>query len=94
MAVPDALDKVDGMEPAGTIESALALGQQGLTFSEAAVQTGIPVEEIMDAVTARDGETGLKQFLDTCRNIAQTENDPELLQLADAAADTVRRSSK
>jgi hypothetical protein len=94
MAIDDRLVRVGSMEPAARIEAALALCQQGLTFSEVAAQTGIPIEEIMDAVTAREGDMGLKQFLDACRAIAQRENDPGFLQLAEAAADRVRKSSR
>jgi len=82
------------MEPAGKIEAALALREQGLTFSEVAAQIDLSIEEIMDAVTARGVDAGLKQFLDACRNIAQMENDPRFLQPAEAALDRVWRSSK
>ena len=53
-----------------------------LTFSELAEQTGLPIEQIMDAVTERAGDAGHEMFLASCKALAEVEHDPAFLQLA------------
>ena len=74
------------------LEEAVARYQHGNhTFSELAEQTGLPIEQIMDAVTAEAGDTGHRQFLESCRAIAEAENDPEFYRLAEQAAQKATR---
>ena len=55
--------------------------QGGRSFSELADETGLAVEEIMDAVGARDQEAALEMFLASCKTVAEAENNPEFLRL-------------
>ena len=57
------------------------------TFSELAEQTGLDLEQIMEAVTERNGDAGLQMFLASCRAIAETQHDPEFLELAERAVE-------
>ena len=70
-----------------------ALERQGeQTFSELAEQTGLPIEQLMDAVTERDGDAGLDMFLASCKALAEAEHDPAFLQLARRAVKQAART--
>ncbi len=62
----------------------------GASFSELAEETGLAVEEIMEATGQQGQEAALEMFLASCQTIAQTQNKPEFLSLAQEAAETVR----
>jgi hypothetical protein len=73
------------------IEWAVTRHQQGdRTFSELAEETSLAVEEIMQAAGQRDREAALAMFLASCQTIAETENNPDFLRLAQAAVATIR----
>ena len=76
------------------LQQAVALYREGrCTFSELAQLSGLNIEEIMDAVTSREGEAALQMFEESCRALASLENDPEFLRRAQRAVERVRRSS-
>jgi predicted transcriptional regulator len=62
-------------------------GDRGL--SELAAETGLAVEEIVDALSRQGQEAALAMFLSSCRTIAQAEARPEFLRLAEEAVQTV-----
>jgi len=55
------------------------------TFSQLAAETGLPVEEIMIAMSSEGREESLDTFLGRCRVLAETYNNPEFLRLAERA---------
>ncbi len=63
--------------------------QGGISFSELAEQTGLPVEEIMAAMGEGGREAALAQFLASCRAVAETRRDPDFLRLAREAVEAV-----
>ena len=76
------------------LEWAVASYRQGeRSFSELAEETGLPVEEIMEAVGGRDREAALAMFLASCRTIAEVEASPEFLRLAEEAVRAVAGES-
>ena len=52
--------------------------------------TGLEVEYLADAFAQDDGEAGLDWFLASCRSLADMDNDPEFLQLAERAVALIR----
>jgi hypothetical protein len=60
------------------------------SFSELAGETGLAVEEIMDAVGQGDREAALAMFLASCKTVAESEGKPEFMRLGQAAVDDVR----
>lgn len=62
------------------------------TFSELAEETGLAIEEIMDAMGAQGQEEALAMFLASCRAIAEADGNPELLRLGQEAVKVVARS--
>ena len=62
------------------------------TFSELAEETGLNIEQIMDAVTERDGDAGLQMFLDSCKAIARAQHDPHFLELAEKAVEVASKA--
>ena len=62
------------------------------TFSELAEETGLNIEQIMDAVTERDGDAGLQMFLDSCKAIARAQHDPQFLELAEKAIEVASKA--
>ncbi len=60
------------------------------SFSELAQETGLGVEEIMEAAGARDREEGFRMFLASCRTIAETLGNPEFLRLGEEAVSSLR----
>ena len=63
------------------------------SFSELAAETGLAVEEIMDAVGHEARDQALDMFLASCRTMSAANNDPEFLRLAQQAAAAVRSST-
>ena len=66
-------------------------GQGDRSFSELAAETGLAIEEIMAAAGQRDRESALAMFLAGCKTIAETENRPDFLRLAEEATQVVAR---
>ncbi|MGI5836613.1 MAG: hypothetical protein ACOX87_09015 [Chloroflexota bacterium] len=63
------------------------------SLSQLADKTGLGVEEIMVALGDQDREAALEMFLASCKTIAETQNNPEFLRLAQeavAAIDSAR----
>lgn len=60
------------------------------SFSELAEETGLPVEEIMDAVGRRDTESALAMFLASCETVAEMQGMPEFLRLGQEAVQATR----
>lgn len=60
------------------------------SFSELAGETGLSVEEIMDAVGQGDREAALAMFLASCKTVAESEGNPDFMRLGQAAVDDVR----
>ena len=53
------------------------------TFSELAEETGLAVEEIMLAMGKQGHEEALARFLESSRIVAEAQNNPEFLRLAE-----------
>ncbi|MGD9890189.1 MAG: DUF1778 domain-containing protein [Dehalococcoidia bacterium] len=60
------------------------------TFSQLAAESGLAVEEIMMAMSRDGNVTVLDNFLDRCRTLAETYDNPEFLRLAEQAVARVR----
>ena len=56
------------------------------TFSELAAETGLAVEEIMADMGDRDPGAALDTFLSMCRTVAETQDNPTFLRLAESVA--------
>ncbi len=56
------------------------------SFSALAEETGLAVEEIMEAAGSRGREDALEMFLASCRTVAQTRGNPDFLRLGQEAA--------
>lgn len=63
--------------------------QGAASFSELAEQTGLAVEEIMEAAGSQGREAALEMFLASCRTVAETQDDPQFLRLGEEAAKAV-----
>jgi hypothetical protein len=55
------------------------------SFSELADETGLAVEEIMEAIGRLDRESALAMFLTSCKTVAETEDNPDFLRLGEEA---------
>lgn len=62
------------------------------SFSEVAQETGLAVEEIMEALGGRGQEEALAMFLAACQTVAEAQGDPEFLHLGQEAVHMVDRS--
>lgn len=73
------------------LEWAVSQYQAGTkSFSELAHETGLAIEEIMAAAGAQDPDTALALFLASSRTIAEAEQRPEFVRLAEEAVAAVR----
>jgi uncharacterized protein (DUF1778 family) len=63
------------------------------SLSELAAETGLAVEEIVEALSRHGQQAALAMFLSSCRTIAQAEARPEFLWLAEEAVQTVAKVS-
>ncbi len=80
----------DDMARRVLLEWAVRRHRQGdRSFSELAAETGLAVEEIMDAAGQHDRESALAMFLASCRTIAAMENRPDFLRLAEETVQDV-----
>jgi uncharacterized protein (DUF1778 family) len=61
------------------------------SFSELAEETGLAVEEIMEALGSRGREDALEMFLASCRTVAEARNNPEFLRLGQEAVKAVEQ---
>ena len=66
--------------------------QGGSSFSQLAEETGLAVEEIMEAMGQQGQEAALEMFLVSCQTVAEVQNKPEFLRLAREAVATVKRA--
>lgn len=72
------------------LDWAVARHQQGeRTFSELADETGLAVEELMQATGATDRDAAREMFLASCQTIAEIEGKPDFLRVAQEAAQVV-----
>ncbi len=62
------------------------------SFSELAEETGLPIEEIMLAMSAQGADEALDMFLASCRSVAEARGDSAFLRAGEEAVDLVRRS--
>src|SRR5437773_2079341 len=63
------------------IDWALQRYRQGDTsFSELAADTGLAVEEIMQAAGTSGANAALEMFLASCRSIAEANDDPQFFE--------------
>lgn len=60
------------------------------SFSELAQETGLGIEEIMEAAGGGDQEKGFRLFLASCRTIAESQGNPEFLRLGEEAVNSIR----
>ena len=84
-----------GAERAGQVLLAGAVVQHRsgeASFSELAAETGLAVEEIMQAMARPGKEEGLEMFLSSCRTVAEVRNNPEFLRLGEEAVEIVQRT--
>ncbi len=59
------------------------------SFSELADETGLAVEEIMEAIGRHDREAALVMFLASCKTVAEAEDNPEFLRLGREAVEAI-----
>ena len=72
------------------LEWAVNRHRQGeASFSELADETGLAVEEIMEAMGREGTEEALEMFLASCRTVAKMHGDPKFLRLAEEVAKEV-----
>jgi predicted transcriptional regulator len=64
------------------------------TYSELAAETGLWIEEIMQAVARRNGDRAVDTSLQDWQALAEEHQQPDLLRLAQAATDAVRDSTR
>lgn len=57
----------------------------GASFSELAEETGLGVEEIMEAMGSQGKAEAMEMFLASCRTVAEARNNPHFLRLAEEA---------
>ncbi len=60
------------------------------SFSELAQETGLGIEEIMEAAGGGDQEKEFRLFLASCRTIAESQGNPEFLRLGEEAVNSIR----
>jgi uncharacterized protein (DUF1778 family) len=60
------------------------------SLSELAEETGLPVEEVMEAMGSQGREEALEMFLASCRTVAETRGNPEFLRLGQEAVKAVK----
>ncbi len=63
------------------------------TFSELAAETGLWIEEIMQAVARRTGDGAVTVSLQDWQALAEDYQRPDVLQLAHDAAAAIRRGT-
>lgn len=51
------------------------------SLSELAAETGLAVEEVMEAIGSDGKEEAIEMFLASCRTVAETRHNPEFLRL-------------
>ena len=76
------------------LEWAVSRYRQGTTsLSELADQTGLAVEEIVAALGDQGREEALAQFLASCRTVAEAQDNPAFLRLAQEAVESLTTSA-
>jgi hypothetical protein len=60
------------------------------SLSQLAEETGLAVEEIMEALGAENRDVALEMFLASSATVAETTQNPEFLRLAREAVEAVR----
>jgi predicted transcriptional regulator len=72
------------------LDWAVSRHQRGeASFSELAEETGLSVEEIMEAGGSQGKEEALQMFLASCRTVAETQGNPEFLRLGREAVEAI-----
>ena len=73
------------------VDWAVTRHRQGETsYSRLAEETGLAVEEIMEAAGDRDTGQALAMFLASCRTVAEAREDPEFFRLAEETVQELR----
>ena len=76
------------------LEWAVSRYRQGTaSLSELADQTGLAVEEIVAALGDQGREEALAQFLTSCRTVAETQDKPAFLRLAQEVVESLTTST-
>ncbi len=64
------------------------------SLSHLASQTGLSVEEIVEAAGTSGKDEALAMFLASCRTVAETQRNPEFLRLGKEAVTSVRGAKR